>query len=395
MAVTAYSPSMWSKVVSRLLQKQTVFRSVASFSESSSLKNGVDVDRPYRTELVAENYSKLTALTAQTLTATSEKLTINKQKAITFELDDIDKMQNLHDTVGIYSKDAARTLAIAQDSEFLYEALNANDTVDAGDLGGTAGTGVTLTTSNVDSVFAVANRKLDLQNVERADRFAVISPQFLEVLWERVAGKESVLGDKTAEFASQGKYAGFSLYLSNNLTASARWTPADNPADDATITINGITFTFQDTIGSAAGNILQTTSTAVTIDNLVALINAGGVGDGVNYVSLSAANQKIVQNWVAVDGGTYIEVRAKGASYMTLTTSEALDLWSVPTQHNLFGKKGCSDMVVQKEISAETDRLLSAGKFGVVVGLLTVFGIKSFNRGTKEMVDVTLDTSSF
>ena len=80
---------------------------------------------------------------------------------------------------------------------------------------------------------------------------------------------------------------------------------------------------------------------------------------------------------------------------MSTATSEALDLWSVPTQHNMAGKKGAVDMVVQKEINAETDRMLSAGKFSTVVGLLTVFGIKSFNRGTYELCDIKLDTSSF
>jgi hypothetical protein len=368
---------------------------MASMAESSTLKFGLDVDRPYRTELVAENYTKLTALSAQSTDATSEKLTINKQKAITFEIDDIDKMQNMHDTVALYSADAAKTLAISQDAEFLYEALNANDTVDAGDLGGTAGTGITLTTANIDSAFSVANRKLDTQNADEENRVAAVSSQFFQVLWERLAGKESILGDKTAEFASQGTYAGFRLYKTNNLTASARWTPANNPSNNDTITINGITFTFVTTIGTAAGNVLVAGSTALTIDNLVALINAGGVGDGVNHVSLSLANKRTVQSWVAVDGTTYIDVRAKGASYMTVSGSEVADVWSLKKQHNLFGVKGCVDMVVQKEISADTDKLLSAGKFGVVVGLLTVFGIKSFNRGTKEMVDVEIDTSSF
>ena len=388
---------MWSKIVSKLLQKQTVFRSVASFSEEPSLKYGVSVDRPYRTELVAENYTKLTALTAQDVASTSEKLQVSSQKAITFAIDDIDAMQNLHDTVAIYSADAAKTLAIAQDAEFLYEAINANDTVDAGDLGGTDGTGITLTTSNVDTVFSVANRKLDAQNVDRMSRFAAISPQFIQVLWERVAGRESIFGDKTSEFASMGTYAGMSLYSTNNLTGSAVWTPANNPSDADTITIQGVTFTFKTVIGSTAGNILIGANTAATITNLVALINAGGVSSdsGVSNVSLSTANQRAVQQWVAVDGTTKITVRVKGASFLTVTGSDSNDVWSLKKQHNMFGNKGCVDMVVQKDIGADTDKLLSAGKFGVVVGLLTVFGIKTFNRGAKEMVSVELASTSF
>jgi len=394
--LTAYSPLLWSKTISRLLQKQTVFRSVASFSEQAGLKYGLSVDRPYRTELVAENYTKLTALTAQDVASTSEKLEINKQKAIFFKVDDIDKIQNLHDTVAIYSKDAAKTLAVAQDAEFLYEAaINATSVVDAGDLGGTAGTGITLTTSNVDSVFGEANRELDVQNVDRMDRFAAISPQFIQVLWERVAGKESIFGDKTGEFANMGTYAGFSLYQTNNLTASARWTPANQPTDGATITINGVVFNLVTTLGSTAGNVLIEVDTATTLDNIVAAINAGGAGVASKAVAHSAANQRTMQQWVAVDGTTYFEVRAKGASYMTLATSEAADVWSVPTQHNVFGKKGATDMVVQKDITVDTDKLISGGVFGVGIGLLTVFGVKNFATGAKELVDVKIDTTSF
>jgi len=394
--LTPYSPSRWSKVISRILQKKTVFRSVASFAEQSGLKSGVDVDRPYRTALVAENYTKLTALTAQDLTSTSQKLTINKQKAIYFAIDTIDQMQNELDTLAMYSDDAATKLAIAQDAEFLYEAINAADTVDAGDLGGSNGTPLTLTTSNVDSVFSVANRKLDVANVDRMDRFAVISPQFVQVLWERVAGKESVFGDKTAEFASMGSFAGFSLYVSNNLTASARWTPANQPSDADTITIQGVTLTFETGALDAAGKVKSETSTAVTLDNLVAFINAGG-GDSVptQGYAVSAANQREMQKWVAVDGTTYVDVYVKGASYLTVSGSDPADTWTLACQHNMFGKKGCVDMVIQKDVTVETDKLISAGKFGLGVGLLTVFGVRTFNTGASEMLDVQLSTSSF
>lgn len=394
-SLTAASASMWSKLTSRLLQKQTVFRSVASFSESATLKAGIDVDRPYRAELVAENYSKLTSLVSQDLTLTSQKLTINRSKAIYMAIDDIDVEQSSLDLVAMYSADAAKTIGIAQDSEFLYEARNANDTVDAGDLGGSAGTGITLTTSNVDSVFSVANRKLDVQNVSVDGRFAVISPQFFQVLWERISGKDSMLGDKSAEFASMGTYAGFSLYRSNNLTGSIRWTPANQPSDADTITIQGVTFTFETGTLDAAGKVKSETSTAVTIDNLVAFINAGGAGVSAQGYDLSAANQREVQKWVAVDGTTYVDIYVKGASYITASGSEVADTFTLGKQHNLFGRKGCIDVVVQKEVGAETSRLLSNGKFGLAIGLRTNFGVKAFDTGAKEMVDCELATASF
>lgn len=265
------------------------------------------------------------------------------------------------------------------------------------DIGGTAGNGITLTTSNILNVFGKINRKLDVLNVPRSDRFMVISPQFFDVLWQYIAGKESLLGDKTGENGNIGTYAGLKLYLSNNLTGSIRWTPADNPSDEDTLTVDGITFTFQSVIGTAAGNVLQTTSLAVTIDNLVALINAGGVGDDTNYVSLSTANKRKVQNWVAVDGTTYIDIRIKGGSYITASCSESNDVFTAThqLQHCLAGRNKCIDVVIQQEPKVEMASTVSAGKWGMNVLPITLFGVKTFYQGAYEMLDVEIRSDAF
>ena len=290
-----------------------------------------------------------------------------------------------------------RRLAIALDAIFLYEVINADDSVDSGDVGGTAGQGITITTSNIDKVFAAINRKFDENNVDLSMRNIVISPQFKEILIQRVGGKETMLGDKTSLTGNMGRYLGLELYLSNNLTASAIWIPADNPANTATITITevggtAITFTFVSTIGAAAGNILQTSDLETTLENLAALINAGGVTTdvGVSNVSLSTANQRRVQDWVAVATATQITVRVKGASYLTLTTSESADVWTTNTQlqHILAMKSKAIDVAIQKEPGVKKGDTISAGKAGVNILGLTLAGFKTFDQGTKEIFDV-------
>ena len=305
-----------------------------------------------------------------------------------------DKKQNAYDTARLNAEEAGKKLGIRMDARFLYEGVNAvsGNVIDDADFGGTAGNGVAPTINNIDDIFGLAAQLFDEQNVPLDERALVISPYFKKQLWLRIAGKESLLGDKTAEYGSLGEYDGFKLYLSNNLTVSARWTPVDNPADEATISIQGITFTFQSVIGTTAGNILQTTSTAVTIDNLVALINAGGVGDEINYYSLSAANKKAVQMWLAVDGTTYFEVFVKGGSTLTLTTSEALDLWSRQVQHCVgMRPKMATDMVAQIDPSVEMQRGVSNGKKGDFALMLSVYGIKTFNQGTNELLNLKID----
>jgi len=392
------SPTYWSARMGRKLYKTDVFRSIANFEEQKTLTNGQEVDRPYRSDIVVENYTKGSALTAQDLSATSDKLTVNNIKALLMYVDNVDKIQNKYPAANLWADEAAIRLSNTIDAVFFYEALNASDTIDDGDIGGTNGNGITLTSANVLRVFGAINRKLDVLNVPRSsERFFALSPQFFDVLWQFIAGKESILGDKTGENGNIGRYAGLELFMSNNLTASAVWTPANRPSAADTITINGITFTFQTTIGTGAGAVLSVTDTATTLDNLVALINAGGVGDGVNNVSVSSANQKIMQNWVAVDGTTYIEVRVKGGSFMTVTGSDATDVWTAAKQiqHNLAGRKKCIDAVIQKEPGVEMASTVSAGKSGMNILPMTLFGVKTFNQGKYEMLDVQIRTDAF
>jgi hypothetical protein len=399
-SLTPMSPTYWSKRMGRKLYKTDIFRSLANFEEQASLKDGQKVDRPYRSNIVSENYSKGTALTAQDLTATSDQLTVDTVKAMLLYVDNVDKIQNKYSAANEWIDEAGRRLSNSIDAKFLYQAYNANNTIDDGDIGGTSGDGITLTTGNILDVFGAINMKLDVNNVPdgKGERFLAHSPQFYNVLWKYIAGKESLLGDKTGENGNIGAYAGLDLFKTNNLTGAARWTPANRPSAADTVTINGITFTFQTTIGVGAGAVLSVTDTVTTLGNLVALINAGGVGDGVNNVSVSTANQRTIQDWVAVNGTTYIEVRAMGASYMTVTGSDAADVWTATQQiqNQLAGRKGTSiDAVIQKEPSVEMASTVSAGKSGVNILPMTLFGVYVFNQGKNEIVRVKIRSDAF
>lgn len=380
----------------RKVYKSTVYKALASSEEQATLSMGQIVDRPYRSNLVVEDYTKGTAASAQDLSATSDQLTINKQKTILMYIDDVDKIQNKWDAAKVWADEAGKRLAIAIDAEFLYEVVNANNTVDDGDIGGTSGNSITLTVSNIQNVVAKINRKLDIQNVdvEQKNRFWVISPQIKDILWQYIAGKETLLGDKTGEFGNMGRWGGLELFMSNNLTASAVWTPANNPSDEGTITIDGVVFTFQSVIGTTAGNVLQTTDTATTLASLAALINAPGT-TAADRVAFTGADLRTVQEMVAVATSTAITVYHKGKSFMTVLSSEAADVWSKQTQHSLAGVKRSIDVVVQQEPDVQMASTVSNGKRGMNVMPLTVFGTKTFNQGKNEIVNVKVSSSAF
>ena len=397
--LTPMSPTFWSRVMGRKMYKANVYLSLASFSEEGVLSIGQIVDRPYRSDVATETYTKGTAATAQDLTSTTDKLTVNVSRDVLMYVDNIDKIQNKWSAATVWGQESAIRLANDIDAWFLYEVVNANNTVDDGSIGGTSGNGITLTTSNLISVYAEINEALDVDNIPPDERYIVISPQWKNILWKYIEGKQSALGDKTGQYGNLGEYAGLKHFLSNNLTGEAVWVPANNPSDADTVTIDGITFTFKTTIGTTAGNILIGATTAATITNLVAIINQGGASSdsGVSNVALSTANQRTVGKWVAVDGTTQLTVRVRGGSFLTVSGSDATDVWTAAKQVQLIhaGRKNAVDLVVQKNPSVEMDSTVSAGKWGMNILAIALFGILTFNQGKNELVEVNIRSDAF
>lgn len=406
-SLTAASPTYWSGAMQDKFYKNIVFPGIANFTEQSLLKtNGLTVDKPYRSDLVPEKYTKGTAATAQDLTATTDPLTIDQFWDILMYVDAIDKIQNKYDAVKVWSEEMGERFAQVLDADVLYEAINANNTVDASDIGGTSGEGITVTSTNAIDVIAEINEYLDSESIPESERFFAMDGIFYSKLWKFLAGRESQLGDRTGENGNIGIYGGMSLYKSANMTGEARWTPANNPTTGATIVIEGITFTFEDTIGTTAGNVHIGSTTADTIDNLVALINAGGVTSdvGVSNVSLSAANQRAVAKWLAVDGASYIIVRVKGTSKLTCTTSEAADTWDAKWAYSnlLAGRKKSIDVAIQtgqlgmarNPFDVEMASTVAAGKKGTNVMGLMVYGKKTFYQNKDALVRVKVRSDS-
>lgn len=395
--LTPLSPTYWSRIMGRKLFKSTVYRSIASFREEATLTDGQIVDRPYRSDLYAETITRGTALSNQDVTTTSDTLTVSKYAGMLFNVDKIDKAQNKWDAARVFAEDAAKKLAQAIDADVLAEVRNANDTVDYNDLDSTqtAGLPVPVTSTNVYKLFTTAGRKLDSNNVGSENRFAVISSEVKQALIEYFGGKESMLGDKTSEYANIGRAFGFELYHSNNLMGSARWTAANTPSDADTVTIEGVVFTFETSTLDAAGKVKAETSVEVTNAHLADFINSGGVATTTDGYVLSAANQRIVRNMVAVDTATYVDVYVKGTPNVTVAGSESADTWTLKAQHNVFGQKGAIDCVTQIEPTVEIASRVAAGVLGTNVLPYTLYATKLFYDEKERVVDVQVDSSNY
>lgn len=390
-----------------------VFAAQASFEERAKLTNGQSVTRPYTNIMYEQDYTRGSDMTMQTLSETNETLTVQTSKATPFAIDDLDVVQSNFKLMSEYSDRAMRALNKAIDADYLGEVVNATSTVDAADLGGTAGAGIVVDTSNVLSIYSAALRKLQLQDVDvtgMADPrpqagnlkpggtsgFANCSPYFYEQLSKSLAGRETVDGDMVGKNGYKGHYFGFDNFITTNGTWTGVLSIATTPTDGDTVTINGVVFTFKTTLGSTAGNVAIAGSADAARLNLSELINAPSTTDA-GQVALTTANVNLIKRMVATDAAAAntLTLVAKGYGYVVVseTLTDATDAWTSKISSQMFGQKGAVDMVLQAKPQVKVDSIpLQLGSY---VKPYVLYGKKTFLEGAKGMVQVKVDSSSW
>jgi hypothetical protein len=390
--------------------KMTIYKEIVNMEEQSTLVKGTAVSRPYRSALVVKTLAADGAYERQAITDTTETLTVDTQNVIAIYVTDVDALQTNYNTKNQYGDDAMKRMDEHLDGDILGEYSSASSVVGAYEVAGTGsasdGLGFTLTTSNILSVFSKVRTKLQRKHIPMNDRWAIISPEFFEVLMQFIAGRESLLGDKVGTNPKEmGTYGGFRLFVSEATGWSARLEVNSQATDADTVVINGVTFTFETSTLDAAGKVKSETSAAVCIDNLVAAINnSESLADatlGTAYYNVSAANRAKLAGIVATDGTTYMTLKGEGVGYCVVseTLTDAASVWTstYQIQHNLFGQGKPIDLVVQKypKIAFKDRSDASYGYIGQDMVVWDLYGLKTFTEGADALVDVQILSGGF
>jgi len=416
---------IWDRAYQITHHKRPVYTAFSSFRLAAQLKKGDTVNRHYRNELVAHDMAGDGGYQRQAITDTQEQLVINKEKETSFYIKELDEIQN-HLPVRLkHAFDASAAIFNQIDADVLGNYDQYTNNLDDGDLGGTAGNGITVNTTNIRSIFANAKRLLQRNNIMLDNQsggtgfkpedgifkrgVAIISPDMQQELLESLDGKETSLGDSTGMNGHIGRFFGFDLFVSNALgwSATLEFGSTDFSNTD-TVVINGVTLTMVSSIGTTAGNVKIGGTVADSIDALVACINDseslavvnGGNGPstvGTDYVELTLANRNLFKNITATDGTTELTLKATGKGFVAVseTATPADILWTLAKQiqHALFGTQNAVDVVIQK-----TPSLLIKdrdGKVGKDVVTWSAYGSKVFNEQKVTMIDVQARTDSF
>ena len=403
-SLSASFPQVWAKEQQRVFSKVNVSKMIADMGFQGEMGYGNILTRPYRSAGTVQTYTPGSAITIDDLTDTGENLTVNRKFAYGFSRDDFDQIQDKYDVAASYGKDYGIYLSNQVDSDVLGEVLNANasNIVDDGTLAGTSGNGIALTTSNVGSVFGYAKQELAKQNIASTDYFAVISPEFENILLQYLAGKFTSLGDQVSENGYIGSYYGFKIYRSTQLAMTIVVIETTNPSNNDTLVLSlggtSQTFTYVSSIGTTAGNILIGASATATGDNLVTLLTTPGTTTSTGVALTGTALRKVQNGVSAVNSSGTVTITIKGQGVSTAVgtfTSGNNSVSAVKTiQHQMFGVKGAPTIVMQKEpMSPEVRDVQDKLGKNILGGVL--YGVKTFVDNAKMMVDVKIKASSF
>jgi len=219
--LTATNPELWSALMQVPLRKSLVAAETCDTSFEADLTYGDTIHYPYHSDLTVGNYTPGTDVTVSDVTATDEVLTVDQKKYTAFYIDRIEEIQTRYDLIAAFSDEAAYRLKDTIDQAVFAQVTAAASALDEGDIGGTAGSGISATTANIIQVFTAARKKLRQMNVEEAaDWIAIIPPSVAAVIEELATGKGFQIADATLRNGYAGDFLGFRIYVSNNLATA-------------------------------------------------------------------------------------------------------------------------------------------------------------------------------
>lgn len=391
MALTDFKPQ-FDNAYEELFEKSLVAKKIASLRLEPMLKFGESVERilPDVSGVLVRTVTRGAASTIDSLTDSSELLTVNYEKEAVFHLSDGEVKQAGSLNPGeVLGAQIALKVAADFDANIFAEVQNALYDFDNGDLTtlSSDGTGITWNATNIPLVITLGPAKLRFRNNQTLTNMALVIDSY------RAAGMEQYLLGKSIDMAGAvfangyaGKVTGAEVYISENLTATAVLTASGVFVNTQTVTINGVVFT-SETSASSAGSFTIGTA-AESLGYLANLINNPGT-TVTGQVAFSQANQDLIaaMRISAVATATTLTITAKSGA-LTVAETQTNCAWSLNTLHCYYGKKGGIDVVMQD--MKEVDMRPTADRRGTNVFTHILGGYKTFTDGSKKFLDLRI-----
>lgn len=380
---------------------------IASTRLLSDLYYGKAIERVL-VDISAANVEDITAysdMTGQTISDSAETLTVDQNKGIMFQISEREMVQagplNPAEFIGAQ---LAQKVALYFDADVLYQTTSALYDFDTGDLttGSSTGTPITINSTTVPQMVMRLPAKLRARNnqlINAGSNLAFVADAYT------IADIFQYLLGKNADFVNalfQNGYvneqiAGAKVYVSENITGEANLYTPQTPTDGDTVTINGVTFTFNTTLTTTAGSVLISGSADAARANLVALINTPGTSttygtalSAADVITLTKTLRLTASNNNSTDKMNIIG-KGSGRLQVSGTLTNTNNTWSNNFVHCYFGKEGAIDAVMQKDVKVDMRPEPKQPTTNVISRVL--YGIKTFTDGSKKFLDVLINAN--
>jgi len=416
----------WIKAYQETHYKQPVFPIFADQKFADVLAAGATIKWSYDADIDAPELGTDGAYSVENRTVTDETLTVDQLPSATFRIPGPQRIQDHRPTQAKWSAKAMNRIFWKMDARMLSTMkTNAASTVDAGDLGGSSGTAITVTSGNAAAIFAAARRKLRNQNViydenkkwsgyTKLDAMAkypaaAIPAELEEQVLLAIGFKPGDLGDQVLTRGYMNMLFGFNTFVSTTLPMTFLFTIASgNLSNGDTLVIAGLTYTFKTGSVTTAGDILIGGSATLTGDNIVTALASPYTDVSTTFKAFNRSTLTVAQRMVADSLAYVAATNASGAVTVTLiglgsqsvTTTSATGTVSAQAVHAIFGTSQSIALVLQRfpELTVSGDIIGNGSTGGYVARdfvTWTLAGWKCFLTQTKQLVGVSIASSAF
>jgi len=403
-SLSSLNPTFWA----REAQKSLFVENKAMAIANTTLRNlvageGDTVKRVIVSYPASSTYTPGSDITSNAITGSNESLSIATWLASRVVIDDTERAQSIIELGQNISHKMMMDHNNRIEQAVMAEVTNSIWTLDDGNVGGTAGNNATVNTSTVPQFFVAADTKLDAIDAPKAGRTAVVGGHFLgQLKLQQAARPGSVIADGVNTRGIVTTLFGWDILYSNNLPYTAVLTITVNPTTADTITIAGVKFTFNTTIGTTVPGTVKVADTAAnTVINLTAALNAvdTSITDATTTGFLKLASEDIFllrdkRRIAAVASGTNTIITLTGYGDIVVASSftSGSNAWSGQRQDALFLVAGSIDIIVQ--IPPKIEVIRDNKQFADNVKSLLGFGKKTYADGARQMVRVKINAGT-
>src|SRR5690554_4559819 len=172
MAITNFIETVWSAALLEPYRSAQFVIPSVNHQYEGELRSGNTVKVTAITSPSIQNYATSRTLTIDALSDTTQSLVINKEDAISFKVDDVDRVQSAGSFEPV-TRDAAKALAENAELNLLAD-LKANGT--------SAGTTAITTAALAYAAVQKIRTGMVKAKVPSSDRYLAVSPEFAELL---------------------------------------------------------------------------------------------------------------------------------------------------------------------------------------------------------------------